>query len=250
MKCLPDASIDLIFADPPFNIGKKYASNINDALQDEDYLNWCKKWIDQSIRLLKPGASFFIYNLPKWNLLLGAYIAQNLTFKNMIAVEIKQSLPIKNRLYPAHYSLLYFTKPGSKNTFHPDRMPITCCRKCGATLKDYGGHLSKLNPKGLNLSDVWTDISPVRHKKYKTRDANELPLKLVHRIITMASEPGSVILDPFIGSGTTAIVSEHGHRHWIGIDKYATDAKNRIRNVKKEFEEIDKIKSKLNKLKN
>ena len=60
-----------------------------------------------------------------------------------------------------------------------------------------------MNPKGVNLSDVWTDIPPVRHAKYKKRDTNALALKLMDRIVSMASDPESLVLDPFGGSGTT-----------------------------------------------
>jgi DNA modification methylase len=62
MKVLPelrDAIADCLFADPPFNLGKEYGKNTNDQIADEEYLAWCRRWIDQCIRLLKPGGSFF-----------------------------------------------------------------------------------------------------------------------------------------------------------------------------------------------
>src|SRR5690606_3748966 len=86
-------------------------------------------------------------------------------------------------------------------------------------IKDYGGYKDKMNPKGVNLTDVWLDIPPVRHKKYKRRkEANELSIKLLDRIIEMSSEKGDLIFDPFGGSGTTYIVSEIKERRWIGIE--------------------------------
>ena len=83
-------------------------------------------------------------------------------------IDIKYSLPIQKRLYPSHYALLYFIKGDKPAIFHPDRQPVSCCRHCGGELRDYGGYKDKMNPKGVNLSDVWTDIPPVRHAKYKT----------------------------------------------------------------------------------
>ena len=74
---------------------------------------------------------------------------------------------IPGRLYPSHYSLLYFTK-GSPKTFHKIRVPIRKCRHCGGDIKDYGGHKGALNAKGLNLTDVWDDIPPVRHWRFKS----------------------------------------------------------------------------------
>lgn len=221
MKLLPKVkseSVDLAFADPPFNLGKKYSSNIDDDRASHQYLEWCQTWLDEMVRTLKPGGSLFLWNLPKWNLPLGSYLSGKLTFRHWITVDIKYSLPIPKRLYPSHYALLYFVKGSKPGIFHPDRLPIPCCRHCGGELRDYGGYKDKMNPKGVNLSDVWTDIPPVRHAKYKKRDANALSLKLMDRIVTMASDPGSLILDPFGGSGTTYIAAELTGRHWLGAE--------------------------------
>lgn len=211
-------TVDLAFADPPFNLGKDYTSKINDALKEADYIDWCKLWLDEMVRTLKPGGSLFLWNLPKWNLPLGAYLGSKLTFRHWISVDIKYSLPIQKRLYPSHYSLLYFIKGNRPSIFHPDRLPVPCCKKCGSELKDYGGYKDKMNPQGVSLSDVWTDIPPVRHAKYKKRDANALSLKLMDRIICMASDPGSLVIDPFGGSGTTYVAAELNGRRWIGSE--------------------------------
>jgi site-specific DNA-methyltransferase (adenine-specific) len=218
LRALDAESVDLAFADPPFNLGKKYSSGIHDSHESEEYLSWCKEWIDEMVRTLKPGGSLFLWNLPKWNLPLGAYIGQSLTFRHWISVDIKYSLPIKGRLYPSHYSLLYFVKGPKPTIFHPDRIPTPCCRHCGGELRDYGGYKNKMNPSGVNLSDVWTDIPPVRHAKYKKRDANALALKLMDRIVCMASDIGSLVLDPFGGSGTTFVAAELNNRRWIGSE--------------------------------
>jgi site-specific DNA-methyltransferase (adenine-specific) len=213
----PD-SVDLVFADPPFNLGKEYGSNINDDRKENEYIEWCQTWLEEIIRVLKPGGSFFLWNLPKWNLPLGSFLRERLTFRHWISVDIKYSLPINGRLYPSHYSLLYFVKGNRPAIFHPDRLPIPCCSYCGSELRDYGGYKDKMNPKGVNLSDVWTDIPPVRHAKYKKRHANALSLKLIDRIVSMASNPGSLILDPFGGSGTTYVAAELTGRRWVGCE--------------------------------
>jgi len=215
---LKPETVDLAFADPPFNLGKRYSSNINDTKADHEYLEWCQTWLDGMICALKPGGSLFLWNLPKWNLRLGALLAESLTFRHWIAVDIKYSLPISGRLYPSHYSLLYFVKGEKPAIFHPDRLPVPCCRHCGGELRDYGGYKDKMNPKGVNLCDVWSDIPPVRHAKYKKRVENALSLKLMDRILAMASDPGSLVLDPFGGSGTTYVAAELTKRRWIGSE--------------------------------
>lgn len=215
---IPSDSVDLTFADPPFNLGKKYSSKIDDSKSESQYLAWCESWLNEMVRVLKPGGSLFLWNLPKWNLPLGNYLRQKLTFRHWISVDIKYSLPIPKRLYPSHYSLLYFVKGDLPAIFHPDRLSVPCCRHCGGEIPDYGGYKDKMNPKGVNLSDVWTDIPPVRHKKYKNRDTNELSLKVMDRIISLASGPGSVVVDPFGGAGTTYAAAELLGRQWIGSE--------------------------------
>jgi len=218
LRFLSDNSVDMAFADPPFNLGKEYSSRIDDSKSQEEYLEWCKSWLGEMIRVLKPGGSLFVWNLPRWNSLLTGFLSEHLKFRHWIAVDIKYSLPISGRLYPSHYSLLYYIKGSRPNVFHPDRLPIPCCPACGKELKDYGGYKDKMNPKGVNLSDVWTDIPPVRHSKYKKREANALSLKLMDRIVSMSTDPGSVVLDPFGGSGTTFAAAELTGRKWIGSE--------------------------------
>ena len=215
---IPTGSVDLAFADPPFNLGKDYGARVNDQLATEEYLNWCYRWLDELVRIVGAGGSVFVYNLPKWNVHLAAYLSQRLTFRNWIAVDMKFSLPISGRLYPAHYSLLYFVKGGRPKRFAPPRLPLATCRHCGGELRDYGGYKDRMNPRGVNLSDVWSDIAPVRHSRYKSRAANELSLKLMDRVIDIASVPGDLVLDPFAGAGTTLVAAELKDRHWIGIE--------------------------------
>ncbi|TGL07002.1 DNA-methyltransferase [Leptospira levettii] len=234
MKILPkikENSIDTVFADPPFNIGKVYRKNTDDKRPDHEYLEWSKQWIRECVRVIKPGGALFLYNLPKWNILLGSYLNElGMEFRHWIAIELNMLLPIQGRLYPSHYSLLYYTK-GKPKTFRKIRTPIELCRHCHGEIKDYGGHRKAMNPLGVNLKDVWTDVPPVRHRKFKSenRKANALSTKITDRVIEMSTLPGDIVLDPFGGSGTTYISCENKHRHWIGIEiDYADDIKDRL----------------------
>jgi len=238
---LPDESVDLVFADPPFNLGKDYSSKMNDSVPEQLYLDWCKQWLDQLARVLRPGGSLFLFNLPKWNLPLGAYIGQKLTFRHWIAVDIKYTLPIPKRLYPSHYSLLYFIKGSKAAIFHPDRLPIKTCSHCGKEANDYGGYKDRMNPAGVSLTDVWYDIPPVRHSKYKKREANELSLKLLDRVVSMASDPGSLVLDPFGGSGTTFVAAELQERRWFGMELECTSIVERFENIEADRDYLTKI---------
>ncbi len=215
-----DEVVDTVFADPPFNLGKTYGIKVNDNREETEYVAWCKDWIDECIRSLKPGGSFFLYNVPKWNVVLGAYLMERgLTFRHWIAISIKFSLPISGRLYPAHYSLLYYSK-GKPKTFRAIRTPIQTCRHCGGEVKDYGGHRGAMNRNGVNLMDVWDDVPPVRHWKFKSkkRRTNRLSTKILHRVVHLSTNKGDLVLDPFGGSGTTFDVCERTGRHWIGTE--------------------------------
>ncbi|MCB0747307.1 MAG: site-specific DNA-methyltransferase [Ignavibacteriae bacterium] len=250
LKSIDSNTIDMIFADPPFNLDKFYASQINDNLDYEKYIKWSYSWIDECVRVLKPGGSIFIWNLPKWGGIYSTYLQQRLCFKHWISVDIKYRLPINKRLYPSHYSLLYFVKGATPNVFKPDRLPMATCPKCFNEIKDYGGYKNKMNPNGINLSDVWYDIPPVRHSKYKNREeANELSIKLLDRIIEMSTNEGDIVLDPFGGSGTTFVVSEIKNRRWIGCEIGPTETiVNRFSRINNEEMYLKSIRESYNKL--
>lgn len=234
MKILPlvrDEVVDTVFADPPFNLGKEYGKSTNDDVPDAEYLDWCKDWLAHCVRVVKPGGAVFVYNLPKWNVILGAHLTDlGMLFRHWIAVEISACLPIVGKLHPSHYSLLYYTK-GKPKTFRRIRTPILKCRHCGGEVKDYGGHRGAMNPNGVTLKDVWTDIPPVRHRKYKSdaRKANALSTKMLDRVIEMSTVPGELVMDPFGGSGTTFAVCEAKHRYWLGMEiDYAKQIATRL----------------------
>jgi site-specific DNA-methyltransferase (adenine-specific) len=223
LSSMKPETVDLVFADPPFNLGKDYGPNLSDSMREDAYLEWCFAWVDECARVVNEGGAFWLWNLPRWNVELAHRLNENgLTFRHWVAVDIKYSLPIPGRLYPSHYSLLYYTR-GKPKTFTRPRVPIPVCRHCGGDIKDYGGHRGKLHPDGLNLTDVWLDIPPVRHRKTKRRGANELSMKLLRRVLEISTEPGDLVFDPFGGSGTTYAAAEEMHRHWIGVELGDTD---------------------------
>ncbi|MBI5954440.1 MAG: site-specific DNA-methyltransferase [Chloroflexi bacterium] len=210
-------SIDCVFADPPFNLDKEYENGLSDNLEKSKYLEWVYGWLEECVRVVTPGGSIFVYNIPKWSIEIGHFLSQRMTFRHWIAITMKNTYPRGNNLYPAHYGLLYYTK-GKPKVFNKLRVPIPTCRHCGKEIKDYGGHRKSLNDAGLNLTDFWEDTSPVRHNKFKTRVANELKPMIPERAILMSTEPGDIVLDPFGGGGSTFQMAEKNHRCWVGSE--------------------------------
>lgn len=249
LKSLPDNYIDCIFADPPFNLRKNYADSNSDDLPVDEYLEWTRSWVELCAEKLKEGGSFFIYNIPKWAIPTADFLSELLSFKGWIAVDLTLSMPIAGRLYPSHYSLLYFVKGQRPSVFGPPRLPIKTCVRCGQEQNDYGGYKSKMNPLGLNLRDVWTDIPPVRHSKYKNRDANELSLKLLDRVLDISTKEGDLVFDPFGGSGTTFVAAELKKRKWIGTELGdCAPILERFSNLQEEKERLLKYRQNINTL--
>jgi site-specific DNA-methyltransferase (adenine-specific) len=122
-----------------------------------------------------------------------------------------------SHLYPAHYALLMFTK-GKPRKFSRPRIAPQECRTCGELVKDYGGYRPIIQRKGINLSDFWDDLSPVRHANSKHRAANELPALLFHRILTMVGSRGSLYVDPFGGSGSGVIAAARRGMRFAACD--------------------------------
>ena len=245
LKALPKGSVHTVFADPPFNLGKDYGKNISDSMKDEEYIAWSHDWLKECVRTLVPGGALFIFNLPKWLIPYGAFLnQQGMLFRHWIACRMPKAYPRGKKMSPAHYGLLYYTK-GDPRTFNKVYVPIPTCRHCGGEIRDYGGHRKKLNPRGINLMDVfeapdevwenanhpvqdgwteveevWDDIPPVRHGKYKVRELkrNELAPIMLERIIAMTTHKGERVVDPFGGSGTTYYAAEKMDRCWLGIE--------------------------------
>lgn len=258
LRALPDNSVDVVFADPPFNLGKDYGPTIPDKRRDDEYIAWSREWLLESARVLSPGGALFVFNLPKWLVYYGTVLnCQGMTFRHWIACRMPKSLPIPGRLSPAHYGLLYYTK-GKPRVFNKVYVPIPSCRHCGGDLRDYGGHRKFLNAKGLNLMDVWDasedvwsevpasaphrrgywreadeiwdDIPPVRHSKYKLRGANELAPVMLERIVAFSSGFGDLVVDPFAGTGTTLYAAEKLGRRWLGSELGDVEAARRRMN--------------------
>lgn len=215
-KNIPDKSIDITFADPPFNLKKKY-NNYKDKLSLEEYLEWCDKWIHEMVRVTKPEGSIFVHNIPKWLTYYSSSLNKYANFKHWISWD-SPSTPLGKTLQPSHYGILFYTKITKDFKFYEVRYPHKRDRKSGYLLKDYGGKKEGLHPFGPLVSDVWTDIHRIKHNKFRDEHPCQLPIHLLERIILMSTDENDIVLDPFMGTGTTAIAAKRLGRKYIGFD--------------------------------
>jgi site-specific DNA-methyltransferase (adenine-specific) len=213
---IPDNSIDITFADPPFNLRKRYTS-YRDNIQIEQYLEWCQKWISEMVRVTKPTGSIFVHNVPQWLTYYLHFLNKIADFKHWISWDAPTA-PMGKSLQPAHYGILYYAKDVKQNKFYEIRYPHKRCRKCGYLLKDYGGKKNGLHPFGPLVSDVWTDIHRIKHDRYRDEHPCQLPVHLLERVILMSTDENDTVLDPFVGTGTTAVAAKRIGRKYIGFD--------------------------------
>ncbi|HHE47170.1 MAG TPA: site-specific DNA-methyltransferase [Bacteroidetes bacterium] len=213
---LDDNSVDVCFADPPFNLEKKYNS-YKDHKSNREYKRWCEKWLVELVRVTKPTGSIFVHNIPKWLTYFAAILNDIAHFRHWISWDAMSS-PIGKTLLPAHYGILFYTKVSKGFKFYEIRAPHKRCRVCKSYIKDYGGKSDQRHPFGSLVSDVWTDLHRIRHNTRRDPHPCQLPLPLLERIILMSSDVGDIILDPFVGTGTTAIAAKALGRRYIGMD--------------------------------
>ena len=229
MKHIPDESIDITFADPPFNLNKKY-NGYKDKKEDNIYLDWCNQWLNEMVRITKPTGAIFIHNIPKWLTYYAALLNRIAIFKHWIAWDAPTS-PMGKSLQPSHYGILYYVKNPKENKFYEIRYPHKRCRKCGYLLKDYGGKKDGLHPFGPLVSDTWTDIHRIKHNKYRDEHPCQLPVHLLERIVLMSTDENDIVLDPFVGTGTSVLAAKRLGRRFIAIDideKYVDITKNKL----------------------
>lgn len=202
---------DLIFADPPYNLEKNYGK-LDDALEEQEYIQWCDRWLDLCSQLLKPDGSLYVLNLPKWTYFHATRLNERLFFQHWIAWDAL-SEP-RGRVMPAHYGLLLYTKHPTNFTYNPlPKIP-----KSNQCFRPKCINSRPLTAPKEEISDVWYDVHRIKHKRDRDAHPCQLPIKLLERVIQISSNPGDLVLDPFLGTGTTAIVAKALGRHFIGTD--------------------------------
>jgi site-specific DNA-methyltransferase (adenine-specific) len=236
---LPEASVDLAFADPPFNIGYEY-DVYNDRRGRDQYLNWSERWLTAVRRVLRPTGSFYVAIGDEYVAELKVRLdSLGLTLRNWIVWHYTFGVSCTRKFNRSHAHILYYVMNPKRFTFHADAVRVPSARQ--TTYAD-----RRANPAGKLPDDTWV-LRPQEDERcfqpdgdtwyvarvcgtFKERTGHpcQMPEGVLERIIRVSSSPRDVVLDPFAGSGTTLAVARRLGRRYLGIELSA-DYAERVR---------------------
>ncbi len=209
---LKEPVADLIFADPPFNIGYKY-DVYEDRKAYDDYYKWTAQWIAACSNVLKPQGSFWIAIGDEYAAELRVIARKaDLHLRNWVIWHYTFGQNTQKKFARSHAHLFYFVKDPKKFTFNDMSVRIPSARQ--TTYAD-----KRATPKGKVPDDVWSFSRVCGTFKERVKwHPCQMPERLLERIIKVSSNPGDLVIDPFSGSGTTCVVAAGLKRSYCGID--------------------------------
>lgn len=220
---LPPHIADLLIVDPPYNLNKSYGENSFKKMCNEEYTSFTENWILLVKPLLKPTASLYICCDWRSSLIIGAILQKHFHVQNRITWQREKGRGA-TRNWKNSMEDIWFATASAKNfTFNVEDVKMR--RKVIAPYKVDGKPKDWEETKHGNFRDTypsnfWDDISiPYWSMPENTDHPAQKPEKLIAKIILASSNSGDVILDPFLGSGTTAVVAKKLGRHYIGIER-------------------------------
>lgn len=216
---IPDNSIDLIFADPPYNIGKNFAGCLDKWDTDESYLNWCYEWLNLCISKLKPNGSLYVMTSTQFMPYFDIHLRKKLSILSRLVWYYDSSgVQAKNFFGSMYEPILHCVKDKNNYTFNASDILVEAKTGAKRKLIDY----RKNPPQPYNTEkvpgNVW-EFARVRYRmdEYENHPTQK-PIALLERIIRASSNKGDVVLDPFSGTFTTSFVAKELKRQSIGIE--------------------------------
>ncbi|MBI3152953.1 MAG: adenine-specific DNA-methyltransferase [Chloroflexi bacterium] len=216
---IPDKTIDLIFADPPYNIGKDFNGRKDKWISEEAYLDWCHKWLDLCIQKLKPNGSFYVMTSTQAMPFFDIYLRKKLDILSRIVWHYDSSGVQAKRYYGSMYEpILFCVKDKESYTFNSKSVLVEAKTGAKRKLIDY----RKSTPTVYNSQKVPGNVWGFPRVRYRMDEyenhPTQKPVALLERIILASSNPGDSILDPFSGTFTTSFVAKNLGRQSIGIE--------------------------------
>lgn len=235
LDLLPDAFVDLLFVDPPYNMDKVFGAERFKSMSDDDYTTWLDAWLSKCVRLLKPEASIYICGDWKSSSAIQRVTERYFTVRNRITWEREKGRGALSNWKNSSEDIWFCTVG---DTYHYDVDAVKLKRKVVAPYTDGSGvpkDWDRSEQGSFRLthpSNLWTDLTvPFWSMPENTDHPTQKPEKLVAKAVLASSRPGDVVFDPFLGSGTTAVVSKKLGRRFVGIEideTYACLAQKRL----------------------
>lgn len=220
LKKMKDKSVQLIFADAPYNIGKDFGNNSDKWESVYSYIDWCKSWIDECMRVLSDNGTMYFMTATQHMPYLDVFVSEKYNVLCRIIWAYDSSGVQSKKIYGSLYEPILMINKSKKATYTFNYNDILVEAKTGAKRKliDYRKNPPQPYSTEKVPGNVW-DFSRVRFKmdEYENHPTQK-PEALLERIVKASSNPGDVILDPFSGSFTTSAVAVRLGRVGIGID--------------------------------
>ncbi len=229
---LPSSSVDLVFADPPYNIGKKFGDFHDRWESDKDYAEWAYKWLTHCIRVLTPSGSLYVMTSTQAMPYFDIYLRDKLTVMNRIVWHYDSSgVQAKNYFGSVYEPILFCVKDADCYIFNADAIKVEAKTGAQRRLIDY----RKPVPAQYNTEKIPGNVWNFHRVRYRMPEYEEHPSQkpeaLMERIILTSSNPGQTVLDPFAGSFTTPVVAKRLGRRSVSIESQEQYIKIGLRRV-------------------
>ena len=232
MDALPESCVDLIVADPPYNLGKDFGI-WKETEREKDWIEWTHAWLASAERVLRPGGAIFVYGIHRHLCWVQCELYRlGLTYRRQIIWNYENGFAGYTKSLSAHYEpLLWFSK-GDTYTYHPIREPYKSAERLKHKVTKNGKSWTP-NPEGRMAGDVWRFpvLAGRRFAPEKVEHPTQKPIPLSLRIVRHFSNPGELVLVPFAGSGSECLAARMAGRRYLGFElnpEYARIAGDRI----------------------
>ena len=247
MRQLPSGCVDLVFADPPFNIGYDY-DKYSDKLKADEYLDWSEAWMREVYRILKSNGTFWLAIGDDYAAELKVLATRTLGFtcRSWVIWYYTFGVHCSRKFTRSHTHLFHFVKKADSFTFNDEAIRVPSARQLVYADK-------RANPKGRVPDDTWI-LRPHDVAEYLTEEQNvwfyprvcgtfkertgwhscQMPEQILGRIIKVSSNPDEIVLDPFLGSGSTVCVAKKLGRKYLGYElseDYLNQVRDRLENI-------------------